>query len=104
MKWEFPGRQLESISDRGNKIEYSSTVGSGKEGAVSGLVWRECKAEVRDRGWGMRLEFSLGLAVHLYPAGGGKPLKGNDSCALKTWSAHSYNMGSVLYNLQSTYH
>lgn len=50
-KWEFPGRQLESISDRETKIEYSSTLGSGNEGAASGLVRMERKADDgRDRG------------------------------------------------------
>lgn len=43
----------------------------------------ECKADVRERGWEVRLEFSLDLAVCLYPAGSGEPLKSNSSSASK---------------------
>lgn len=39
----------------------------------------ECEADVRGRGGEARLAFGLDLAVCLYPAGSGGPLKGNNS-------------------------
>lgn len=45
------------------EIEYLRILGCGNEGIVSGLVWMECKVDVRGRGWEMRLGFSLDLVV-----------------------------------------
>lgn len=39
----------------------------------------ESKAGVRDERWEMSLEFSLDLAVCLYPTGSGEQLKGKSS-------------------------
>lgn len=63
----------------------------------------ECKADVRGRGWEMRLGFSLDLAVFYRRGEPGKVQSSAFTTAVITWIPHGSNTGSILDNWEGAF-